>query len=222
MNKKKIRVIALGVLCLVLNLAAVWYSVTFNESRLVVPTDFSTYVFRVQDLPMMGAVLLLTAYVFYLVFLVWQAAGKSKRREVETKVTRKVDPRLGLLGFAGFLGFLGFWTYRLDGTVTPFLFFVFFGFFGFYYDGKVSGTFMDERYLENTARAQLEASRLSLSLIFLSLLLVGSGRLMGSLEYTLIAETIIISLCIALYLFLGSYLLYRYDHDDKTDDGEEE
>lgn len=222
MNKKKIRIIALGVLCLALNLAAGWYSVTFNESRLVVPADFSTYVFRVQDLPMMGAVLLLVAYAVWLVLLIWQAAGRRKRREAETKIARKTDPRLGLLGFAGFLGFLGFWTYRLDGTVTPFAFFVFFGFFGLYYDGKMSGVLMDERYRENSARAQLKASRLSLSLIFLSLIVVGQGRLLGSLEYTLIAELIAVSLCIALYLFLGSYLLYRYDHDDKRDDGEEE
>ena len=39
-----------GIFCAACLGASVWYSVVFNHSRLIAPTDFSTYVFRVQDL----------------------------------------------------------------------------------------------------------------------------------------------------------------------------
>ena len=42
------------------------------------------------------------------------------------------------------------------------------------------------------------------------------------MEYTLIAVLIVLSLTVALDLFLSEYLLYRYDHSDQLDgDGEE-
>ena len=44
-----------GIFCAACLGASVWYSVVFNHSRLIAPTDFSTYVFRVQDLPLMLA-----------------------------------------------------------------------------------------------------------------------------------------------------------------------
>ena len=47
-----------GIFCAACLGASVWYSVVFNHSRLIAPTDFSTYVFRVQDLPLM------LAYIF--------------------------------------------------------------------------------------------------------------------------------------------------------------
>ena len=125
-----------------------------------------------------------------------------------------MDPRLGLLGSLGFLGLLGFWTYRVDRTIFPFVFFLFFGFFGFFFEGRMSGTLMDERYRENQLRARTTASRTALSIIFLAVLLLGQGRLMGNLEVTLIAFVIVVVLALALELFLSSYLLYRYDHDE--------
>lgn len=40
-------------------------------------------------------------------------------------------------------------------------------------------------------------------------------------EYALIATIIILSLALALGIFLSEYLLYRYDHDDQADESEE-
>jgi len=50
----------------------------------------------------------------------------------------------------------------------------------------------------------------------------GRGALLGSLDYTLIAVLIALSLTVALDLFLSEYLLYRYDHSDQLDSGGEE
>ena len=44
---------------------------------------------------------------------------------------------------------------------------------------------------------------------------------MGNLEYTLIAVLIVLSLTVALDLFLSEYLLYRYDRADQLDEGGE-
>lgn len=56
---------------------------------------------------------------------------------------------------------------------------------------------------------------------FFAILILGQGRLMGCLEYTLIALVIVIALSIALELFLSEYLLYHYDHDEPFDESEE-
>ena len=220
MKKKTKLLVGSGIFCILFLLSSVWYAVTFNGSRLVAPMDFSSYTFQIRDLPMLLSVSLFCIYV--LVLFVSLAVHGSRRARVDRQrgCTRTIDPKLGLLGFLGFLGFAGFWTYQLDKSVFPFLFFIFFGFFGFYFEGKMSGTLMDERFRENAARAQLASSRVSLSLIFLSLILLCQGKLLGSLEYTLIAVLILLSLALALWSFLSSYLLYRYDHDEQDlDDG---
>ena len=213
-----------AVVVVVLLAAASWYSVAFNDRRLVDPMDFSAYEFRVQDLPMIVSIALFVLYVLYLGVLVVRAIIANKLRAEGSKTTRKINPKLGLLGFAGFLGFVGFWSYSAFHIVSPFVFFTFFGFFGFFYEGKMSNTFMDERYEENRARAELTAHRTAISITFLSLLLLNlnAGALLGSLEYTLIALTILISLAIALDMFLSEYLLYRYDCADQTDGGGED
>lgn len=136
-------------------------------------------------------------------------------------VTRKISPKLGCLGILGFLGFAGFWTYAVDGTIFPFAFFLFFGFFGFFYEGKMSGTFMDERFHENAVQARLKAYRITFGIMLVALVILCQGKLFGSLEYTLIAAIITLSLALALGLFLSEYLLYRYDHGEKAEEGEE-
>ncbi len=219
-NKTK-RTFFLGLICILLVAASSWYAVTYNDSRLVAPTDLSEYSFRMQDLPMLLSSTLLLVYILYLVTLVIRAVIAGKRREASAHTTRQIDPRFGLLGFFGFFGFLGFWTYSIDRTIFPFVFFMFFGFFGFFYEAKLSNTFMDERYRENRMKAHFTANRLSLAIIFLSTLFLGQGRLMSNLEYTLIAYIIIVSLALALEMFLGEFLLYRYDHDEFSDESEE-
>lgn len=214
------RVILVGIVCILLLAAASWYSVTYNEARLVVPMDYSTYVFRPQDLPMIAAILVFVAYIVYLVLLLVRAVLSNRNRARNTQVTRAVDPRLGFLGFLGLLGFGGFWTYLVNGAIFPFVFFLFFGFFGFFYEGKLSNTFIDERYRENRMRASLAANRTALAIIFLATLLLGQGRFLGNLEHTLIAYVIVVSLALALDLFLSEFLLYHYDQDEPADESE--
>ena len=69
--------------------------------------------------------------------------------------------------------------------------------------------------------AQSVANKTSLSIIFLAILILGQGKLMDNLEYTLIALVIVIALSIALEIFLSEYLLYHYDNDDQFDESEE-
>lgn len=220
--KGKVTVI-LGVIVVLLLAAASWYSVVFNDWRLVAPMDFSTYVFTPKDLPMLSSIALFILYMLYLAALLFRAIIANKVRQTDAKTTRKLNPKLGLLGFLGLFGFAGFWTYSAYHAVSPFVFFAFFGFFGFFYEGKMSNTLMDERYEENRVRAELTAHRAALTIAFLSLILLNlnAGALLGSLEFTLIALTILISLAVALDVFLSEYLLYRYDCADQAEeDGE--
>lgn len=222
MKKNKVKLWAgCGIFCIAAMVLSTWYAVTFNDSRLVVPMDFGSYSFIPQDLPMLLSVFLFGLYALALCFLLVRSIRKNKRDTTRTNRTRRVHPRLGFLGLLGFLGFAGFWAYPATGDVSPFLFFLFFGFFGFFYEGKMSGTLMDERFRENAARAQLITYRTTFSITLLALLILCQGKLLGSLEYTLIATIIVLSLTLALGIFLPEYLLYCYDHDDRIEEGEE-
>ncbi|MEF9960352.1 MAG: DUF3796 domain-containing protein [Niameybacter sp.] len=81
--------------------------------------------------------------------------------------TRTISKHLGWLGFLGFMGPIAYLTTDWTGSLA---FLVFFGFFSFYFEGKMSGTLRDERYLENERRAQGVAYRVGLMIIFLSLI----------------------------------------------------
>lgn len=222
MKRKRTKIIiGTGILCIAMLLVSSWYAVTFNESRLVEPTNLEEYIFNIKDLPMICSVCFICLYVFFLCGLLIVTVAKTKKNESAKQVTRKIDPRLGLLGFSGLLGFLGFWTYRFDKSIFPFAFFMFFGFFSFFYEGKMSDTFMDERYKENKLKAHLKANSIALSIIFFALIVLGQGRLIGNLEYTLIIFVIVVALSIALELFLSQYLLYRYDNDGQFDESGE-
>ena len=164
---------------------------------------------------------LLAAYVLYLLLLLVPAIMENKRNAKNSVTTRKINPKMGLIGFFGFFGFLGFWTYGVNKTIFPFVFFLFFGFFGLFYEGKMSNTYMDERYRENRMKARLMADKIALAIIFIAVLLLGQGGLMGNLEYTLIAIIVIVALSLALNLFLGEYLLYHYDQDELLYESEE-
>ena len=222
MKKDKIKFVAgLGIACVLFAIASSWYAIHYNESRLVVPMDFSEYVFQVKDLPMICSITLLCLYVLFLFALMVKASIKNGRTVKNTQTTRKLNPKLGFLGFAGFLGFSGFWTYSVDQSVSPFIFFTFFGFFGFFFEGKMSNTLIDERYKENAMKAQLTALKTAFTVIVIALIVLCQGKLFGNLEYTLIAMIILLALTIGLTMFLSEYLLYRYDHDDQLDESEE-
>lgn len=210
-----------GVVCALLVVLSSWYTITFNDSRFIAPMNFSEYTFRTKDLPMIVSGLLLVLYILYLCVLLVRGIITNKRKGVTGQSTRTINPKWGFLGFLGFFGFLGFWTYSVDRTIFPFVFFMFFGFFGFFYEGKMSNTFMDERYKENKIKAHMTANKIVLAIIFVSILFLGQGKLIGNLEYTLIALIIVVALSIALEMFLSEYLLYRYDHDEQFDESEE-
>ena len=210
-----------GVVCALLVVLSSWYTITFNDSRFIAPMNFSEYTFRTKDLPMIVSGLFLVLYILYLCVLLVRGIITNKRKGVTGQSTRTINPKWGFLGFLGFFGFLGFWTYSVDRTIFPFVFFMFFGFFGFFYEGKMSNTFMDERYKENKIKAHMTANKIALAIIFVSILFLGQGKLIGNLEYTLIALIIVVALSIALEMFLSEYLLYRYDHDEQFDESEE-
>ena len=216
MKKNNIKwMVGIGVASILALVISCWYSVTYNNSRLVVPTDFASYTFQIKDLPMIISVSFFCLYVLGMVIALFLAGRRQAQQAKETNRTRRLNPKLGYLGFLGFLGFAGFWTYQVDESVYPFVFFLFFGFFGFYYEGKMSGTFMDERFRENADRAQLTALKISYAIIFIALIALCQKNFWGNLDFTLIAVIIIISFALGLEIFLSEYLLYRYDHDDE-------
>lgn len=212
-NKKFAITGLLGILCAATMAGAVWYSLKFNQGRLVYPMDFGSYVFSYRDLPMILACAMVIIYIAFVCLTSFVNAVKNSKNS-EKSYTRKINPKLGFLGFFGFLGFLGFLTYPASGQVTPFVFFIFFGFFGFYYEGKMSGTFMDERFRENAARAQSKAYKISFTINFIALIVFSQGYLVKNAEYTLAALIITLSLSKALCIFLVEYLLYHYDNDE--------
>lgn len=221
MKKNTKLTIVFGVICAVLTGVSSWYTIVYNEARWIVPMDLSEYVFRKQDLPMLISGGFLAVYILYLAGLFLRVVFANNRRAGTAQSTRTISPKLGFFGLFGFVGFLGFWTYSVHQVVFPFISFIFFGFFGFFYEGKMSDTLMDERYRENRIKAQATADKTALAIIFLALIILGQGRLIGNLEYTLIAFIIVTALAMALAIFLSEYLLYRYDHDEQFDESGE-
>ena len=214
MKKSKWKTIIIpGIICVLILFASIWYSVNFNESRLVVKTDLEAYQFDLKDLPMICSIVLTIAYIWYLMICLGKTSIQQKRTIFATNRTRKISPKLGFFGFFGFLGFMGFWTYSTEGRISPFISFVFLGFFGFFYEGKMSNTYMDERFKENAKRAQLNALKTAFSFIIVELIFLSLGGYFMNQEYMLIVLHILIALSVALTIFLSEYLLYRYDHD---------
>ena len=208
-NKKLFAVLG-GAACAALTAYAVWDSLAHHGGRLVYPMN--SYAFQPSDIPMLAALTLDFLYILTLfVFLVVAIASQRRRTEAANR-TRTLNPKLGFLGIFGLAGFLGVYTYINYDQYFPFCFFCFFGFFGFFFEGKMSNTLMDERFRENVLRAQRDAYRTGIIILFLLLIIAGLGRAPNSLVLPLLL--IVISLDLALTLFLSEYLLYRYDHDD--------
>lgn len=144
---------------------------------------------------------------------------KKRASDRTGKYTRRISPKLGILGFLGFLGFVGLIPdlFRINGShVVPFplLFFCFFGFFGFYYEGKMSGTLMDERYVANLNRAAALANRIALTGIIgctiaaISIFRVSDPELMVKVLLS------VIGFAFAISIFLQEYLLYRFEREE--------
>lgn len=219
MKNKMKNIVIMGIVCALATAAACVYSVLYNQSRFVKPMDLSQYVWRIEDTPMIACGVLVALYALYVAVTVIKY--RMKNIGTVSQTTRKINPKLGYLGFFGFLGFLGFLNIGGYSDRSAFLFFTFFGFFSFFYEGKMSGTLMDERYLENRRKARLTAGRISMSIIFVATFILGGGKFTKNAEAALAALLIIISLSMALYLFLSTYLTYHYDNDESMLEREE-
>ena len=104
MSKKQIkRIIFMGLGCAALLIAAVIYSLLYNEGRWVKEMDMSTYVFSPKDIPMLAVGVLIAAYAVYILVLCIRNAFSKKYPD--KKYSRTISP---LWGFCGIFGFLGF------------------------------------------------------------------------------------------------------------------
>lgn len=213
-KEKSKKLIIFGVITLICMVAAVWFSLSFNGGRLVVPMDFAGYKFHFKDIPMILAILIAMVYAAYIVMSVIQYAILDRRNIKDTHRTRKISPKFGYLGFLGFAGFMGVPSYFHDGTIAPFVFFIFFGFFGFFYEGKMSGILADERFKSNRKEAERKALNVGFRLLFLLILMVGFTSTGGWLNLIAILLTCGISLIYGFVIFLSEYLLYRFDQMD--------
>lgn len=136
----------------------------------------------------------------------------------DTQYTRNINPKLGLLGFLGLSGIFGFWTYKNYNETFPFMFFVFFAFFSFYFEGKMSGTLIDERYLHNKTQAELKAYKIGFTIIYFMLLVSQKSFFVKNSNILVPFLLITSSLAVSLVMFLSTYLLYKYDNADKIED----
>ena len=105
-NKTK-EIIIPGIICIIFLAASIWYSVKYNESRLIVPTDLETYQFSPKDIPIICSILLTIGYGYYLLACLGKTSIQQKKNILKTNRTRKLNAKLGFLGFFGFLGFIG-------------------------------------------------------------------------------------------------------------------
>lgn len=198
---------------ILLEILAVVYDALANQSRIIRPMDFSTYSFRLSDLPLMAMTAIFVVYVFYTVIriVIYQIRNGGRNN---AGMTRKLNPHFGWFGFAGLFGFIGIPAYMLQQQVWPFFFFVFFGFFGFFYEGKLSSTLMDERFKEEQSRASLKAYKTGFGLLWLVTWLTGITGSHLSAGSVAVIFSVASSLIIALVLFLSNYLLYKYDTEE--------
>lgn len=118
---------------------------------------------------------------------------------------KKIKTWMGLLGVLGFLGFIAF---RLKES-SFLLFFTFFGFFSFYWWAKIDYQETDERLIENQRKALALAYRISLVIIFISLILINNYKI--PVHLALASLTAVIALSVAGTMNLEAYLLYRYE-----------
>ena len=213
MNKNQIKhIVFMGMTCALLLIAAIIYSLLYNEGRFVYEMDMSSYVFSVKDIPMLAVGVLIVIYVLYIVVICVKKA--LSRKNMDKTYSRTVSPYWGLCGFCGFLGFAGFWTYYEFGQIYPFVFFIFFGFFGLFFEGKLSHTLEDELFQENKRKAEIRAYKTEFKLLFVVLWLMGIGMFSRNVEWCAIFMLISVSLIYALVLFLSNYWLYCYEKEE--------
>ena len=85
MKKNNIKwMVGIGVASILALVISCWYSVTYNNSRLVVPTDFASYTFQIKDLPMIISVSFFCLYVLGMVIALFLAGRRQAQQAKET------------------------------------------------------------------------------------------------------------------------------------------
>ena len=92
MKKNNIKwMVGIGVASILALVISCWYSVTYNNSRLVVPTDFDSYTFQLKDLPMIIFVSFFCLYVLGMVIALFLAGRSQALQAKEMKRIRRLD-----------------------------------------------------------------------------------------------------------------------------------
>lgn len=129
--------------------------------------------------------------------------------------TRTISKHFGWLGFLGFMGPI---IYSFIGWSGSLAFLVFFGFFAFYFEGKMSNTLRDERFIENERRAERIAYRIGIMIIFLALIgCINWIEPYGyKAAYTFLITIIALDWAVVLNLSYG--LLYYWDKKENSNE----
>ena len=106
MNKQNTKksLLLIGITLVVLLLLSVGYDLTFNAGRITYPMDYANYTFRLNDLPLMLSVLLISIYIIVLFAVLIIKSIQKQQKQQQLNRTRKMNAKLGYLGFLGFLG----------------------------------------------------------------------------------------------------------------------
>lgn len=202
------------------------HSVFFNESRLIVPTDLNTYVFRPEDL-IFGVPL--TIFIFSVCFATIYYPIKLFKQDFNTGVLVKYrlgeyTPKIGKYRWFGCVGGLLGFIPLIPDTSLPLsqqfynesnyemvFFFLFFAQFACYFQHKFSDILIDERFLFNVAKAEAKAYRTAFFTIVVVFLLA-FPRLNGTALNTLLLA--VIALSFSASQVLKAYYLYLFDMEE--------
>lgn len=218
----KMKLTKIMIISLIFTIIGSIHSVYFNESRFILPTDFSTYQFRWEDLIF---VVPLFTFVFsaciatiqYPIFLVNRSGISSFRKYKLGEYTPKVPDKLWFLGFFGLIGFV---PMIIDLTLnleikfsSPYnaVYFVFFSGFSYYFQNKFSDVLVDERFLFNAVKSEAKAYQVAYTIIIFALI-IAVPRFSNTTLNVFLLTTIAISYATA--EILKSYFQYKYDIEE--------
>lgn len=214
-KKSKLTLCNIILISFVLSAIGSIHSVMFNESRLIVPTDLSTYEFRFADL-ILGIPLTIfilstcIASIYYPILIVNKSTFKKYKLGERTP---KINNQKWILGFAGILGFIPLFT-NLSTTYidyTNIILLVFFSQFAYYFQSKFSDILVDERFLYNLALAESKAYKIAYTSVIISFIL-SIPRLSGNVLNIFLLSVIALSYSVS--EILKSYYLYKYDMEE--------
>ncbi len=217
MRKKGVRLLIFGFVSMLIFVITAYFSVNTNNGRLLYPATWTSYYFKMADLPMIVGWSVLSVFFIDLAATLTVHHMATKRDFEKHGKVRRPNPGLGYLGFLGFTGFIGIFTELLYHNAAPFTLFIFFGFFGYFYEEKVSKVLSDERQRVNRREAQAKANGLGFKLQIVVLLVAMAAGMTGHAAVTAAVLTAGISLVCALTIYLTEYLVYRYDKYDVRD-----